>query len=235
MHVSDRQLMELHVRALFTHGPDGRICRVNEPGGGRAPRFFIGRTREGNLWRFRSDVPDAVAHRVEELAASEPVHDNLCAEPRSLAAFRAALGYFPGSPPAHCGPAYRFPEELNAPRGVTRITPANVHMVEAMGRGWEGFGLELAARDPCWAVIDAGVAVSVCFSARRTEHVAEAGVETLEAYRGRGHARSVVCAWAGAVRSTGRIPLYSTSWENLPSRAVARALGLVQYGVDLSL
>ncbi len=40
----------------------------------------------------------------------------------------------------------------------------------------------------------------------------------------------------------GRIPLYSTSWQYLStswqylaSRAVARKLGLVQYGVDLSL
>jgi predicted GNAT family acetyltransferase len=60
-------------------------------------------------------------------------------------------------------------------------------------------------------------------------------VETLEGYRGRGYAPMVVAAWARAVRETGRIPLYSTSRNNRASEAVARKLGLVQYGSDLSL
>jgi hypothetical protein len=33
----------------------------------------------------------------------------------------------------------------------------------------------------------------------------------------------------------GLVPLYSTSWKNEPSRAVARRLGLIQYGVDLHI
>jgi predicted GNAT family acetyltransferase len=60
-------------------------------------------------------------------------------------------------------------------------------------------------------------------------------VETLEGYRGRGHAPAAVAAWARAVRATGRIPLYSTSWDNLASQAVARKLGLIPYGADFSL
>ncbi len=62
-----------------------------------------------------------------------------------------------------------------------------------------------------------------------------AGIETLEAYRGRGYATAVVAGWAYAIRATDRIPLYSTSWDNLASQAVAHRLGLVQYGTDLSL
>ncbi len=42
-------------------------------------------------------------------------------------------------------------------------------------------------------------------------------------------------SWASATRATGQIPLYSTSWDNHASRAVARELGLVQYAADLSL
>ncbi|MDQ3856704.1 MAG: GNAT family N-acetyltransferase, partial [Chloroflexota bacterium] len=34
---------------------------------------------------------------------------------------------------------------------------------------------------------------------------------------------------------TGKVPLYSTSWDNSASQAVARKLGLVQYATDLSL
>ncbi|HZS91689.1 MAG TPA: GNAT family N-acetyltransferase, partial [Chloroflexota bacterium] len=46
---------------------------------------------------------------------------------------------------------------------------------------------------------------------------------------------AVVAGWARAIRASGRIPLYSTSWDNHASQAVARKLGLVQYGTDLSL
>ncbi len=60
-------------------------------------------------------------------------------------------------------------------------------------------------------------------------------LETFEEYRGRGYVPAVVAEWARAVRATGRIPLYGTSWDNLASRAVARKLGLIQYGVGLSI
>ena len=40
-------------------------------------------------------------------------------------------------------------------------------------------------------------------------------------------------AWAQAVRTQGGIPLYSTSWDNRASRAVAHNLGLSLYGEDL--
>jgi predicted GNAT family acetyltransferase len=64
---------------------------------------------------------------------------------------------------------------------------------------------------------------------------AEAGVETDAAFRGLGFAARVTAAWALAIRASGRIPLYSTSWSNTASLAVARKLGLTQYATDWSL
>ena len=49
---------------------------------------------------------------------------------------------------------------------------------------------------------------------------------------GRGFASAAVAAWAAALRERGRLPLYSTSWENLASQGVARKLGMVAYGED---
>jgi hypothetical protein len=37
------------------------------------------------------------------------------------------------------------------------------------------------------------------------------------------------------VRAAERVPLYSTSWENVVSRGLARKLGLEQFGVDLHI
>ncbi len=235
MGMSDLHFLEIQVEALFTHDPDGRIRSTNEPGGGLAPRFFFGRTREGNLWRLRYDLPEHTVRRLEELAAGEPVHDDLRAEPRNLAAFQEVLREDGEIQSVYFGPAYRFPEELPIPITVTRITRSNLHLLRRLGWDLEAFAQEFEGRAPIVAMLEDGAAVSLCFCARLTERAAEAGVETLEEYRGRGYAPAVAAAWAHAIRATGRIPLYSTSWANLASQAVARKLGLVQYGSDLSL
>ncbi len=235
MHISDLHLLEIQADTLFTHDSRGRIGHVNEPGGARAPRFFFARTGEGNLWRCRDDLAEDTVRQLDRLAADEPVHDNLRAEPRNLAAFLEVLRADRESPSIACGPAYSFPDALPAPARVTRITRANLHLLRQMVSDLEAVAREFEGREPRLAVVEGGVAVSLCFSARLTARAAEAGVETVAAYRGRGYAPAVVAAWARAIRASSRIPLYSTSWDNLASRAVARKLGLVQYGTDLSL
>ena len=85
------------------------------------------------------------------------------------------------------------------------------------------------------AVVEDGYAVSVCFCARRSDTAAEAGLETVAAFRGRGLGSQVAAAWAWAVLASGRVPLYSTSWENGASLAVARKLGLAAYASGWSL
>jgi predicted GNAT family acetyltransferase len=93
---------------------------------------------------------------------------------------------------------------------------------------------ELADWGPCFAVVRGGAAVSVCFSSRIGAAAAESGVETLPHFRGRGYASAATAGWATAVQAAGLIPLYSTSWENLASQGVARRLGLVLFGSDMT-
>ncbi len=235
MGVSDLQLLQLQVDALYTHDPSGRILDVNEPGGDRAPRFFLGRTREGAIWRCRDDVAEETVQELERLASEEPIRENLRAEPRNLDAFLAALRVDQEIVSGWSGPAYRFPDELPLQATVTRLTRSNVHLLRLMSWDLDETVREFEKYEPFMAVIEDGAAVSLCHGARLTDQAAEAGVETLEAYRGRGYATAVVAGWAYAIRATGRIPLYSTSWDNLASQAVAHRLGLVQYGTDLSL
>ncbi len=80
-----------------------------------------------------------------------------------------------------------------------------------------------------------GHAVSACFRARRSRVAAEAGLETAGAFRGRGLGSRVTAAWALAIRESGRTPLYSTSWDNDASRAVAGKLGLRTYASSWSI
>ncbi len=239
MYLSNLELLRLQADALFTHDPGGRIRWTNEPGETPAPRFFLGRTREGNLWRFRYDVPPDVVHGLESLLAAEPVTDDLRREPVHLEAYRALLREHAPIPGEESGPAYYFPPEIDAPGSAILITPANVnHVLPGMHTPDDDpFGIKngLDAGSPCAVVVQGGRAVSICFCSRITAHACEAGVETLPPFRGRGYASAVVARWALAVRALGRIPLYSTSWDNIASQGVARRLGLIPYASDLSL
>ncbi len=235
---SDRALIDLQAEALFTHDALGRIVRVNEQDGDPAPRFFLGRSAQGNTWRIRHNVPPDVTRELEALAAGEPVSSDLESPPRNLDAMMAALARHQPASIDHTGPAYRFPDELPAPaQGVIRLTFANRGLLREMSDWASGIDSEddFTAWGPGVVMVEDGIAVSICACSRLTDRVAEAGLETLERYRGRGHAVQVVAAWARAVRDTGRIPLYSTTWDNHASRSVARKLGLIAYGSNFSL
>jgi hypothetical protein len=234
--VDDLALMEVRVAALFKHDAAGRIVTTNEPepDPGRAPRLFLGRTAAGNVWRFRDDLPDQIVVRLQPLLAAEPPwrSDNPRQPPATFAALCDALAAGGTLGEVWQGPAWQFPATIPSPQGVVIVGSDNRDLL----RQYFPYAAEhLQARQPCAAVIVDGVAVSICYSSRLTPRAAEAGVDTVEAFRGRGYAGRVVAAWAIAVRAGGRIPLYSTDWDNLASQAVARKLGLILYGVDLSL
>ena len=68
--ISDWDLMQIHVSALYRQDDRHRLLAVNEPGDPRPddpppPRLYLGRTRAGNLWRFRHDLPEALIAELE--------------------------------------------------------------------------------------------------------------------------------------------------------------------------
>ena len=130
------------------------------------------------------------------------------------------------------GPAFEFPEAMTQPADI--VVVENEQLLHQNFRGWVA-GEIATGRAPVMAVFKDEFPVSICFCARSSDIATEAGVETAEAFRGRGFAPRVTAAWALAIRASGRIPLYSTSWTNSASLAVARTLGLMVYASSSSL
>lgn len=225
--------MTIHVRALFTHDAHSRLLFVNEPGGrDPAPRLFFGRTAEGNLWRFRVDLPEFIIEELEALCMDEPVGKEFHSKPRHFEAYGRLLKTHAPVQEVGMGPAYQFTQYFEPSKPLLTITERNAEML------WGGFE-KLIAELPDWqpflAIVEESRAISVCRSVRITPEAHEAGVETLPEFRGKGYAREVVAGWARLVKSMGVIPLYSTSWENTASQAVARKLHLVPYGEDFHI
>ena len=229
--VSNLELMALQAATLYRQDAAGRLLTVNEPGDEPASRLFVGRTNEGNLWRFRSDLPPALVRELEGILETEPVASDLCQPLRCHQRLHDALSAHAPVAAVSAGPAWYCPEDIAAPGAVevVRVTDRS----NLQGRfAW--IADEYAERQPVLAVLHEGEAVSVCCSSRNAPAAAEAGLRTLEGYQRRGYAAAVVAAWAAAVRESGRLPFYSTSWDNRASQGVAAKLGLVLYGADLS-
>jgi RimJ/RimL family protein N-acetyltransferase len=235
----DLDLMQIHVSALYRHDDRNRLLAVNEPGPPRPddappPRLYLGRTRDGLVCRFRHDLAESLVTELEPVLAAESVAADLSRPPRCLAALQSTLAQHGPLMGTWSGPAWRFPDEIPAfEHKAIRVTQAHDELVRLLSPVLAAD--DLPWRLPCLALLDGGRLASVCFSARNTPVAAEAGVHTGEEFRGRGYAPAVVADWARAVRQEERIPLYSTSWDNLASRSVARKLGLLLYGADLSI
>jgi hypothetical protein len=203
--------------------------RTNEPDARPAPRVFLGRTAAGHVLRVGESVPDTVAQQVAAVVDRFPPASALRLPPAALAPVREALERHAPVTAESGGPAYRFPAAVAPPGEAVRVTAANLDVV----RYTYPWLLEaLAAWSPCFAVVRDGAAVSVCFTSRIGDRAMEAGLETLLAFRGRGYATAATAAWGAYVAGTGRIPLYSTGWDNLASQGVARRVGLITFGAD---
>lgn len=242
--MNELEWMELHLRCLYHHDANDRIVKTRQPNGWPSPLFHLGRTRLGNLWRFRDDLEPSALRELARLAGKEGPLSETHAPPARMEAIRSVLRSAVELVVEWRGPAFRFPAEVQEPEvapgalAVVAVTRANASVLE------ESFPAtipEIDERQPCIAAVDGDRAVSLCESARPLAvkgcepcRAAEAGVETLAGYRGRGLAPRVVAAWGRAVREQGGEPMYSTSWDNKASRAVAGKLGLICYGEDLN-
>ncbi|HEY1880094.1 MAG TPA: GNAT family N-acetyltransferase [Caulobacteraceae bacterium] len=222
----DVALARRRMRALFRHDRRGRLVAINEWSAGTPPRLLLMRTGAGALAGIHYDTPDDVAASLAALARSEP--PALTEIPAFSDRYLEALG----ATTFRAGPAFVFPTTLPAEAEVIEVGAGNADLLSG---GLESWRPDVGRRGPFLAIVEAGRAVALCASVRITRHVHCAGVETAADCRGRGLASRVVAAWAVRVRALGAVPFYSTSWDNLGSRGVARRLDLEQVAVDFAI
>ncbi len=220
----------MHVNALYVHDEQMRMLAINQWDGGNVPRFFLGRTRLGNVWRFRADLPTKLIKELEALCVQET--GAVLKDPQFKDAYIQLLSAHTPIKALWQGPSYYCSKSIKPSVAPLHITPANAQLLEG---GLDDWLADVPYRQPFMAAIDNGLAVSVCASVRITEQAHEAGIETLPAYRRKGHAANVVAGWANDLLAKGIIPLYSTSWGNTASQNVAKRLGLSYFGADFHI
>ena len=220
----------MHVEALYIHDERMRMVAINQWDGGIAPRFFLGRTSAGNVWRFRADLPSKLVNELERLCLEEP--ERLTQEPHYKDKYIQLLSSYSPVEQLWQGPAYWCSKPTKPTFSPLRITDTNAHFLQG---GLEDWLPDVPHRQPFIASFEDGHVVSICASVRITELAHEAGVETLSTYRRKGHALSVVAGWANTLLEKKITPLYSTSWENLASQKVAKKLGFSWFGTNFHI
>ncbi|HZZ90645.1 MAG TPA: GNAT family N-acetyltransferase [Caulobacteraceae bacterium] len=227
--MSPPDLLTRRVETLYETDARGRLVRSNEWDARPAPRLHVMFTADGPICRFRGDVPDDLALRLEDLCRRAPPAELGPGLPEIGAVLIAELARHAPVRAVWCGPAYRLPEGAQIAGRAVAIDPANAALLAACFPDWIA---DASHRQPFVAVVEGGRAVALCASVRISGAVHCAGVETHADHRRRGHAASAVGAWAAAAQALGATPFYSTAWENIASQRVAARLGFELVGVD---
>ncbi|MBB2479345.1 GNAT family N-acetyltransferase [Bacillus sp. APMAM] len=222
--LSDLELMKIHASVLFQHNTENRITYVNESPFDEAPRVYIGGTKDGYVVRYLRSLSEEVVKELGQTIGMDS-HPPLAEIIRILNKDREIQN-------VEVGPAYIFSNVKSVPTSAVKVTPFNK---EILLPNFHYTYEELELKQPCYAIVQNGIAVSLCCSARQTDAAAEASLFTLEEYRGKGYGMEVTIAWALDVQNQGKLALYSTSWDNFSSQTVAKKLQLRQYGMDIHI
>jgi hypothetical protein len=235
----------IHAQTLFAHTASGRISCKNSPDRSAAPLLWIGGSADGNVIRFRSDLPDSIASEIESLLAMEEPLSNFDSMPRHLRNIQEILETLVPVLEIKRGMSYRFPALLSYDHNF-QVTSSDttegedlLARLKADGMPQELFELGFIDHShfwPPWCVThDDSRIVSIAFTARLAEAGAEVGVVTIAGSRGRGFAAASVSTWASLSPLTNLTLFYSTDSTNLSSQRVAEKLQLARLGPIFSV
>lgn len=223
------ELIALQLDVLLERDRDGRLLATRDAPPRPAPRLFLGRSPAANAWATRAGLDPATERALHRFCAAEPRPERLAVDHTPVCRERALALLAPVGI-EHRGPAYVLPQDLP---GDDRARLVSAEERADWSEAFPWLAEEFEAVSPVAIAFVDGRPAAVCHSPRGcTARAAEAGVETIERFRGRGLASAAVACWARAVQRSGRLALYSTSWENAASRAVASRLGARLYGED---
>ncbi len=248
--------LEIQLEALYEHDDRGRLVANHQVDRPPPPAFHLSRSTHGNLWRFSSALDPALdpalVRELSRLAGREA--------PLDARALRDAWASGRPPPPPerwHAmarlledggvdaepdwrGPALRFPSTgpsrfaVIGDTAIRPLEPRDGALLEGSSFAW--LAREAPQSQPVVVAEVGGAVVGAVWSARGAARAGararEAGVEVEAGHRGRGLGLALVADWAARVCEAGALPLYSTSWSNRASCALAARLGLVPYGED---
>ena len=233
MLLNELELMDLHRDALYRRDDAGRLHSVNESPYPPAPRLWMGRTRAGNRWSLRCDLPAGLAAELERLLAGAPIAAELDPAPWMHEPILALLEQHAPVSSEYRGPAYWIPDQLPVQGKAVIVTRENVDVL-ANRSAW----LTECARNPhavrsrpCstanvpWGTVTARALQPQPARpvSRSTKPIVGAATPAWPSLPGPPR-----CAPPAACRCTA-------PGGNSASPAVARRLNMVQYGEDWSV
>jgi len=221
--ISPMDMMKIQAETLYTMDNQKRLLSINEPDGGQAPALFIGISSVGQCSYYHEQLPFTL---IEELGCDAELPLDVAKLIRRVETFKPVKSVW-------MGPAYTFPETCGEWNPNVQLIES--HRTFLLEEHFPDLIEHLHEKMPVAAYVIEDSAVAVCCSARVSQQGAEASLYTAPNFRGQGYAVEAVKCWQYHVRESGRIPIYSTSWDNIASQAVARKLGLIQFGVDFSV
>ncbi|MFS0857442.1 GNAT family N-acetyltransferase [Paenibacillus taichungensis] len=221
--LSPMDMMKIQANTLYTMDNQKRLLSINEPDDGQAPAFFIGITSVGQCFYYHEQLPLTL---IEELGCDTELPLDIAKLIRRVETFKPVKSVW-------MGPAYAFPEKCGEWHPNVQLIES--HRTFLLEKHFPDLIEHLHEKMPVIAYVMEDSAVAVCCSARVSQQGAEASLYTAHNFRGQGYAAEAVKCWQYHIKESGRIPIYSTSWDNIASQTVARKLGLIQFGVDFSI
>jgi hypothetical protein len=111
------------------------------------------------------------------------------------------------------------------------LSAEDLRFEDWLGTDFEISASEVARRGPCRIAVEHGRVVSVCFAGSSDISAGvQARVKTLAAHDDPASGARCLAAWSLDVIEAGGIPLFSASWDDRSSQALANWLGLSPYG-----
>lgn len=226
------RLLEDRMDTLYRTDGKGRLLSTNEWDASPPPRFHLMRTRQGPIFRCHADLPGQLVDDLGQLCRAEKPETAFNRLPALHDCYLDLLSRHKPVEKIWSGPAYVAVEPGPPAVEPARITNGNAELLHAHFQDWLP---DVPHRQPFFAKVLDGKAVSLCCSVRVSNTVHCAGVETHPDFRGNGYALDVVARWAREVRAHGATPFYSTAWANAASQRVAAHLGFRLVAVDFHM